>query len=197
MAMKDVSAGRESRRATIRHIAALAGVSTAAVSFALNGTGSVGEEVRSRILKAAEDLDYRRNQSAHSMRTGRSQTIGLVLPDLCNPFFPELAQAVEDAARRAGYAVLLADSGNGAEERESLELLTRHGVDGICWCPRSSGDAGALRALPTPMVLIDRPLPGYDVVHSDYEMGGRLLVEHLAGARYRRIGLLAGREDIP
>src|SRR5882757_6129625 len=113
MTMKDAQGGRGRKRATIKDIATRSGVSTAAVSFALNGTGSVGEEVRQRILTAAKELEYQRNHSALSMRTGRSQTIGLVLPDFCNPFFPELAQAVEDAARRAGYAVLLADSGNG------------------------------------------------------------------------------------
>lgn len=197
MKMKNGRGGRTGKRATIKDIAALSGVSTAAVSFALNGTGSVGEEVRQRVLAAAKALDYQRNHSAISMRTGQSHTIGLVLPDLCNPYFPELAQAVEDAARRAGYAVLLADSGNGRDERESLERLVRHGVDGICWCPDTVVDRETIRTLSTPIVLVDRPLPGFDVAHSDYEMGGRLLVEHLAKAHHRRIGLLAGRQDVP
>lgn len=185
------------KRPTIKDVARLAGVSIGTVSFALNGTGPVGSDVRKRVLTAVDELGYRSNQSARSIRTGRSQTIGLVLPDLTNPFFPQLAQAFEEAASEAGYAVLLVDSQNGRTERQGLERLDRHGVDGICWCPASEHDAAAEIGLTIPIALIDRPLPGYDVVLSDFRAGGELLARHVVDAGFDAIGLLTGPDDLP
>ena len=189
--------GGPTKRPTIRDVAHRAGVSIGTVSFALNGTGPVGSDARNRVLAAAAELGYRSNQSARSMRTGRSQTIGLVLPDLTNPFFPQLAQAFEEAAGAAGYAVLLVDSQNGRTERQGLERLDRHAVDGICWCPASDHDVAAELGLTVPIALIDRSLPGYDVVLSDYRAGGDLLAKHVVDAGFGAIGLLTGPDDLP
>lgn len=188
---------RSAKKVTYKDIAREAGVSIAAVSFVLNRSGSVGPEVSERILKAVKSLGYRRNQLAQAMRTGRSKTFGLVLPDLCNPFFPELAQAIGDSARRAEYSILLAESGNGNHEREALERLASHGVDGICWCPSSRQDLPAELNLGVPVVVIDRPLPHYDVVMSNYRMGGALLAQDIRSAGLHAVGLVVGPHDMP
>ena len=96
--------------ATVKDIANTVGVSVATVSNVLNGKPNVGHIIRRKVLQAAKQLGYRPNRAAQAMRTGRTRAIGLVLPDLTNPFFPELAQAVENQARSLGLLVCLIDS---------------------------------------------------------------------------------------
>src|SRR6476646_2811506 len=103
---------------TVKDIATAVGVSVATVSNALNGRPNVGRATRQRVLRIAQQLDYRPNRAAQAMRTGRTRAIGLVLPDLTNPFFPELAQTVENRARSLGLAVCLIDS-QGSSHSES------------------------------------------------------------------------------
>jgi LacI family transcriptional regulator len=185
------------RRTTIKDIARAAGVSIAAVSFVLNKSGSVGAEVRSRVLAAAETLGYRPNQSAQAMRTGKSRTLGLLLPDLRNPFFAELAHAVGNSARDAGYAVLLVESDDGRHEKEGLAQLAAYGVDGICWCPSSKHDIAAEIEIGVPAVAIDRPLPKRDWVTSNYAMGGALLALHIVASDRAPLGLVNGLRSLP
>src|SRR5476651_2522116 len=113
--------------ATIQDTAEKLGVSVATVSNALNGKRNVGQAMRQKILRAAQDLGYRPNRAAQAMRTGQTQAIGLVLPDLTNPFFPELAQAVENTARTADLLVCLIDSqGRVDGESDGFSLLMQH-----------------------------------------------------------------------
>jgi LacI family transcriptional regulator len=131
------------------------------------------------------------------MRTGRTRAIGLVLPDLTNPFFPELAQAVENTARRRGLLVCLVDSQSRPEgEADGFALLMQHAVDGIIWCPLGPRLPAQLKNLARPVVLIDRPHPGYAVVHSNYLMGGRLLAQYALHMGHTRVGLLSGPQYI-
>jgi LacI family transcriptional regulator len=131
------------------------------------------------------------------MRTGRTRTLGLVLPDLTNPFFPELAQAVENKARSLGLVVCLIDSQSSLHsESDGFSLLLQHAVDGIIWCPLGPRLPASLKKLTGPMVLIDRPRPGYAAVHSNYEMGGRLLAEYALRMGHTRIGLLSGPQQL-
>lgn len=181
------------RRATLKEVAKAAGVSVASASYAINGTGSVGEQTREHVLAVAEKLGYRPNQNAKAMKTGRTGTIGLVLPDLTNPFFPALAQAVIQAARGHGYSVLLTDTeGEPEAERHAIDLLAGRGVDGLVWFPIA--DDGTLPPLADniPAVVLDRALPGYDVIQADYVEGGRLAAEHLLSLGHRRIGVISG-----
>jgi LacI family transcriptional regulator len=183
--------------ATVKHIAAAVGVSVATVSNVLNGKPNVGRATRQRVLRIAQQLDYRPNRAAQAMRTGRTRAIGLVLPDLTNPFFPELAQAVENTARSRGLLVCLVDSQSRPEgEADGFSLLMQHAVDGIIWCPLGPRLPAQLKNLARPVVLIDRPRPGYPVVHSNYLMGGRLLAEYVARMGHRRVGLLSGPQHI-
>jgi LacI family transcriptional regulator len=183
--------------ATLRDIAAAVGVSVTTVSNVLNERPNVGSDIRERVLRAAKKLGYRPNLAARAMRTGRTRAIGLVLPDLTNPFFPELAQAVENTARGAGLLVCLIDSQGKAEgEADGFSLLMQHAVDGVIWCPLGPTAPATLKSFSKPVVLIDRPRPGYDVVQSDYAMGGRLLAEYATRMGHTNVGLLSGPERI-
>jgi LacI family transcriptional regulator len=183
--------------ATVKDIAAAVGVSVATVSNVLNGRPNVGRDNRQKVLQAAKRLGYRPNRAAQAMRTGRTRAIGLVLPDLTNPFFPELAQAVENTARSLGLLVCLVDSQGRAEgESDGFALLMQHAVDGIIWCPLGPRLPAGVKELSRPVVLIDRPRPGYPVVHSNYEMGGQLLARYALRMGHRRVGLLPGPQNL-
>ena len=182
---------------TIRDIAGAVGVSVATVSNVLNGRPNVGADVRKRVLRVAKQLGYRPNRAAQAMRTGRTRTIGLVLPDLTNPYFPELAQAVERTARQAGLLVCLIDSQGSREgESDGFALLMQHAVDGIIWCPLGSRRPAGVKQWRGPLVLIDRPRPGHDVVHADYLMGGRLLAQYARAMGHAKVGLLCGPQEL-
>jgi LacI family transcriptional regulator len=182
---------------TVKDIAAAVGVSVATVSNVLNERTNVGAVTRRKVLEVARRLGYRPNRAAQAMRTGRTRTLGLVLPDLTNPFFPELAQAVENKARSLGLVVCLIDSQSSVHsESDGVSLLLQHAVDGIIWCPLGPRLPASLKKLTGPIVLIDRPRPGYAAVHSNYEMGGRLLAEYALRTGHRRVGLLSGPQQL-
>lgn len=179
------------KAATIRDVAREAGVSIAAVSYALNRGGTIGEEVRQRVLDVAERLGYRANQSARAVRTGRSMTLGLLVPDLNNPYYPALAQSFERAARRQGYTVMLIDTaGETAEEIPGIRRLEQHGVDGIVWCQTAAHDAMSPTDFSIPVVIIGTPIDGVDNVTTRDIDGGAILGHHLIDMGHRRIGML-------
>jgi LacI family transcriptional regulator len=182
---------------TIKDLAARVGVSVATVSNALNDKPNVGAAVRDRVLRAVKELGYRPHRAAQAMRKGRTRAIGLVLPDLTNPFFPQLAQAVESTARNLGLLVCLIDSQGGAEgERHGWTLLSQHGVDGVIWCPVGPHEPPAVREMERPVVLIDRPKAGFAAVHSNYVMGGELLANYALQQGHTRVGLLSGPSNL-
>jgi LacI family transcriptional regulator len=180
--------------ATLRDVARDAGVSIASASHALNGTKPVSDELRRRVQAAAARVGYVPHAQARSLRTGRSRTIGVLLPDLGNPFFPALLQAVCTAANDAGYGTLVADAGDTeAGERAALELLAAQRVDGVVWAPRDV--PGAPPDLPT--VTVDRSAEGCDGVASDHRGSGRLQARHLRAAGRTRPVVLNGPSRVP
>lgn len=186
------------KKVTLHDVAKEAGGLTAAtVSNVLNDTGSVSEEVKQRVRSAAKKLNYRTNQSAKAMRTGQTKTLGLILPDLTNPFFPQLAQSVEQCARESGYSVLLIDSqGKADAEQEGIKQLFQQGVDGIVWCPITPEDLLEKYAPNIPAVVVDRPIQNYDSVSSDYVAGERLIAEYAIDQGHQKIGLAAGPQEL-
>ena len=181
------------KTATLKDVAREAGVSIAAVSYSLNGGGTIGEEVRARVREVAERLGYRPNRSAQAVRTGRSSTLGLVVPDLNNPYYPALAQSFERAARQAGYAVVLIDtSGSLTEEVDGIRLLEHQGVDGAVWCQTAHQPTGAAEDYAMPIVVIGSPGATFDNVMADDGSGGRLAARHLLGKGHKRIGIVGG-----
>ena len=185
------------KRITTQDIADAAGVSKATVSYVLNGSGSVSEKTKERILQLAAELGYQENKLAKATRTGKTHTIGLVLPDLCNPFFPELAQAVVESAAQLGYTVLLVDARNDIEEEAAgINRLQAYSIEGLIWCPIAD-DSVARVSLNCPVVMIDRPIEGYDSVYADSFKGGQLQAQLLLEHGHRRVGLLSGPSRTP
>ena len=180
--------------ATLKDIANAAGVSIATVSNVVNGTKPATPAVHQRVHDAIERLGYVPNPHAQSLRTGHSRTLGLVVPDLTNPFFPALVQAVETTARALGYVLIVMDAGNDAErETEALALLAGYRVAGVVWVPV---DVERRLDWPYPIVPVDRPVRGCDTVAADHAQGGALLGAHAIARGHRRIGLLSGPRDL-
>ena len=183
--------------ASIKDVAAAAGVSVATVSRVLNDHPSVSPDARARVLAAVDALGYRPNAVARSLRTAQTRTLGLVISDVLNPYFTELARSVEEEARALGYSVII---GN-ADERPDLQdhhvrtLLDRR-IDGLLVSPTDGGSPLMLDAARagTPMVFVDRWIPGLDVpvVRADGRAAVRDLVAHLHALGHRRLAIIAG-----
>lgn len=169
-------------------IARAVGVSVATVSNALTGKGRVSVELIERIRAKAQELGYVPSQAGRALRTGRTGVIGLVLPDIANPLFPQIAQAIEHAASRAGYGVLIGDSrGNVAMQTEAINRLIERDVDGIVIVPRRGtriADIGC------PVAVIDSPSTPGNTVSADHWQGGQALVDHLVGLGHRHFVLI-------
>ena len=185
------------RRITLKHVAKAAGVSLASASYALNGSGSVGEETRARVLEVATSLGYRQNLAAKAMRAGRTGAIGLVIPDITNPLFPSLIQSVMHRAQQAHYSVIVVDTeGVEAKESNAIRLLVERGVDGLVWFPiRDRTDIGRLLEN-VPTVVVDRTLANFELVQADYAGGGRLAAEYLVDLGHQNIGVISGPRDV-
>lgn len=179
--------------ASLKTIAEEAGVAVSTVSRAFTRPELIGEETRAQILAIAERVGYQPNRSARGLVTGRTSMLGLLVPDIANPFFPPLVRAAEDRAYERGYAVLLMDTDEHADRERALlgDLIGR--VDGLVACsPRSP--AGHLRevAQRRPMVLVNRSIPGVTSVSCSTKEGLGKLIDHLHGLGHRRIVYLAG-----
>jgi LacI family transcriptional regulator len=189
--------GRTDSKITIADVAQAAGVSPMTVSRVLNGAGGASAETSARVLSAATSLNYRPNPFARGLRSDRSKTIGLLIPDITNPFFPEIIRGAEDAATAAGYNLLISNVVESSErEAQLIDALSRHRVDGIIVCsarmpgPALASAHGAHRAA----VLINRdanPKVAGTVV-TDYEKGASYAIDHLVQRGRRRIAVVAG-----
>jgi LacI family transcriptional regulator len=182
---------------SIREVAALAGVSLGTVSNVLNRPEMVAQPTRSRVQAAIKKLGYIRNESARQLRAGRSRTIGLVVLDVANPFFTDVARGVEDEASASGLAVILCNSDDQkAKESRYLEVLEEHRVQGILITPVSGADQRLARVQRrgTPVVLVDSRSPsrGQCSVSVDDVLGGDLAVTHLLEAGHRQIAFVGG-----
>ncbi len=167
------------------------------VSRVVNGSGEVSPKLRLRVEQALAETGYLPNTLARSLRSRRTDTIALLLPDMTNPFFTTLAQGVETAAREAGISLLLANSNEREEEeRRLVPMLLQRQVDGLLVVPTGSGEETirVCRDRNVPVVIVDRrPLvPGADVVRADSEQGAYELGRLLAGLGHRRMTILAG-----
>nr|WP_230989678.1 LacI family DNA-binding transcriptional regulator [Devosia faecipullorum] len=182
------------RSPTIKDVAKAAGVSSATVSYVLNGLNKVTPEVDALVRRVATEIGYSRNNAARALKTGHHHLIGCILPTLTSPVFPEIAQAVQRRAAQHGYATVVVDSGNEPmRELEVIETLGRHGIDGVVALLHPSFPLSTPPQLP--MVSLDAPFPGLDGVMADHLTGGRLMAEHVIGLGHRKVGLLSGFQD--
>jgi LacI family transcriptional regulator len=187
---------------TLRDVALRAGVSVGSVSAVINETGTVSAEMIRRVRKASEELGYAPDGVARSLKLGRTQTLGLIIPDISNPHFASLAKAIEVGGDRAGYALMLSNTSDDPEkEIRLLGLMRRQRVDGVILvpCGVEPGHTEAIRrAFPAPTVIVDRVLRGldYDSVVLDNAAASRMVIEYLIRAGHRRIGIVSGSPNI-
>lgn len=189
-------------------VARRAGVSTATVSRVLNRKANVAEDLRERVEAAVAALGYSLNVSARSLRTSRSSKILISVPDISNPFFGDVIRGAEEAAREAGFSVILGDTG-GDPERESLyaSLLSRREVDGLIVLghrippsirlPLERDGAGGSEAAPVVHGCEYGPDLGFPSVHIDNLAAGGDALRHLLGLGHRHIGVITGPMDSP
>ncbi|MGI6131736.1 MAG: LacI family DNA-binding transcriptional regulator [Bacillota bacterium] len=186
--------------ATIYQIAKIAGVSAATVSRALNDSGCVRAELRDRIRSIAKELDYQPNSLARGLLNKRTYTLGLVMPDITNPFFPAVARGVEDVAHSHGYGVILCNTdGSPHREGDCLTMLRTKCVDGIIFIASHvrAKHLEGLRRAGIPVVLADRRLEGvHDSVLTDNVGGARQAVSHLLSLGHRAIAVVVGPANL-
>ena len=185
--------------ATMKDVAKAAGVSLGSVSHYLNDRVPVSPAKAERIQCAIDALGYRVDQGARSLRRGQTQTVGLIVPDISNPFYAELARAIEHRLWDRGFQTFLCDSAHDAvrERAHFLNLLDRR-ADGILVIYSSETSdlpelAGETR---TPVVFLDRPVMGQVSVASDNYLGGQLAAKHLLSLGHSRIGALVGDAEV-
>jgi LacI family transcriptional regulator len=191
------------RAPTRDDVARQAGVSVATVSYVLNnGPRGVSDDKRRRVLDAVAALGYRPNAIARSLRARRTHILGLVLPNSADPYYAALAHAVQEAAARRGYQVVVANAADHPErEATQIEALLRLQVDGLLWVPAHLGSGAGRPAPEIPTVQLGAGALAaggdqrrYDVIGSDNAGGGRLAADHLVGLGHRRLAFIAGPE---
>lgn len=194
----------KNRKISLKDIAQKAGVSTALVSYVLNGKekeSRVGQEIAFKIRQIAKDLNYQPNHLAKSLRSGKTQTIGLIIADISNPFFANVARIVEDEARNNGYKVIFGSSDENADKSwDLLMTLINSQVDGfiIVSSENSEKQVHYLKEKNIPFVLLDRHFPeiqnDFVVINNfkaSYDAGS-----HLIANGYQRIGMIAYKSQL-
>ncbi|MEP9362650.1 LacI family DNA-binding transcriptional regulator [Nocardioides sp. CN2-186] len=185
------------RSASVKDVAAAAGVSLGTVSNVLNRPDRVSPDTRERVLRAMADLGFVRNESARQLRAGSSRTLAYVMLDASNPFFTDVAQGIDTAAEAADLSLVLCNSRNsGDREQAHLALLEQQRVQGILVTPvdpdSASLDEVARRG--TPVVVVDRTRAdqSFCSVAVDDVLGGRLAIEHLVERGHTRVAYIGG-----
>lgn len=187
------------KKVTIKDVAEAVGVSTALVSFALNGRGRkyrVSEEMAQRIIAKAEEMNYRPSTAARTLRCGKTNTIGVILSDISNRFFADIARRIEDEASNAGYTVIIGSSDDNVQKFEKLiDVFVNRGVDGFIIVPCEGSENLISKLLETniPVALIDRTYNNINVssVTLDNMKATGLAVKELAEQGFRKIGFIS------
>lgn len=189
------------KKVTLVDIAHAVGVSKATVSMVLNNKdSSISEETRLKILNMAKEMNYIPNSIARSLSTNKSGTIGIILPDITNPFFSEIARAIEDEANRHGHNVIFCNTDNEVKKEEKyIKLLIGKLVDGVIFITEGENKSGleTLMNNNIPFVLVDRYIEGYKDCYGVYclnEEGVMDGVEYLYRKGKRRIAFVQGPE---
>ncbi len=186
---------------SVRDVAQRAGVSVGTVSNVMNRPDKVSPATIESVKRAISELGFVRNDAARQLRAGRSRAVGLVILDVGNPFFAELARGAEDQAARAGFSIILGNSDEKADrESRYLDLFEEQRMHGVLISPfgEVTGRLRRLRERGIPAVLVDRTSPdsSFSSVSVDDIAGGRLAVEHLIAIGRRRIAFVGGPMEI-
>ena len=189
---------RASGPVTLLDVAGDAGVSRATASLVLRGSDLVADETRERVLASMRKLGYIYHRGAASLRTQRSNTVGLIVPDITNPFFAEMTLGVEERLDQAQHVALLGNSAETLNKQERLlAMMQEYRADGVLLCPATGTSAQTiahLRQGRLPLVLFTRYVDGVetDYVGADNLRGAELATEHLIGLGHRRIAFVGG-----
>ncbi|MFN3655723.1 MAG: LacI family DNA-binding transcriptional regulator [Pseudolabrys sp.] len=189
-------------RPTLKDIARDVGVHVSTISRALNphNTHAVSPELIDKIRRASRKRGYRPNAAAASLRTNRTRTIGVVIPDITDPVFPPIIRGIEDALARHHYVAILANTdGDPRRQVQAIEALRPRGVDGLILASVARHDADAARlAEGVPAVTVSRrtDVPGFSSVVHDEDDGFRRALTHLASLGHTRIAAIAGPQTI-
>ncbi|WP_263139611.1 LacI family DNA-binding transcriptional regulator [Pseudomonas sp. RIT-PI-AD] len=183
--------------ATLKDVAALAGISYTTVSHVINNTRPVSPAVRVKVEAAIARLNYVPSGVARSLKARATSTIGLLVPNGINPYFAELARGIEDYCERNGYSVILCNSDDDpTKQRNYLRILLEKRIDGLILASggEDAGFAQALGAVRIPRVVVDRGLDGVeaDTLRIDHELGGYLATRHLIELGHRAIACICG-----
>lgn len=178
-----------------------AGVSISTVSLAINKQERVSEELRQRVLVAIKELNYRPNAVARSLKNKKSKVIGLIIPDIVNPFFPLMVRGVEDTAKRYGYTIILCNTDGKAEEEATyLGLFEEKCVDGFIFTSsgRMKKNLNLLKEIAIPKVILDRRLDDLSIptVTVDNIQGAYLATRHLIDNGKRKILFISGPDQL-
>lgn len=182
---------------TIHDVAKYAGVGSITVSRVINNSGYISSETRERVEKAIVELGYVPNTLARSLRSRRTNTVGLMITDITNPFFTTLARGVEDAANEAGYTVIFCNTDeSAAKEEKYLSVLLQKQVDGLLLVPTQSrvNSIQQIQKHGTPVVVLDRRIPEVDVdtVRCDSVDGAYQLSKYLVSLGHQQIAIMSG-----
>jgi LacI family transcriptional regulator len=185
------------RMVTIRDVAAIAQVSTSTVSHVINDTRYVSPATRERVLNAMAKLNYSPNRLARSLRSSRTLTLGVLLPNSANPFFAELLLGVEAACFDLGYNIIMGNANdNPARELAYLEVLLSRKVDGILLISTGAfkESIALLASHDVPVVVVDRAtnLPSVDEIFTENKQGGMIATNYLLNLGHVRIGCITG-----
>jgi LacI family transcriptional regulator len=186
----------------LKDIARDLGVSVVTVSKVLRGNTDVGKETRNRVLRRMQELNYRPNMMARGLASGRTYTVGLVVPDLVQPYFAELAKSISGSLRKANRALILASSEDDPEiEHSEIRTLLSRGIDVllIASCQQNLRNFYELGDQRTPYILVDRNVPhlAANFVGIDDFRAGEMATEHLIESGKKRVAHIAGKEIQP
>lgn len=192
-------------KVSLKDVAKYLGVSTALVSYVINNKekeARVSEKMVKKIREAVVKLNYQPNQIAKSLKSGRSNTIGLIVADISNPFFSSIARIIEDEARKKGYVVIFGSSDESAEKSQDLlTVFQNRQVDAFIIAPAENTEKQitALQKTGIPVVLIDRYFPNLQVdnVHIDNFHAAYNAVEHLINTGRKKIAMMAYDTNLP
>ncbi|MCW5952024.1 MAG: LacI family DNA-binding transcriptional regulator [Propionibacteriaceae bacterium] len=176
-----------------RDVAEAAGVSVSTVSRALSSPDQVAHQTRERVRAAAAALGYRPNPTAQGLRMGRNHALGLIVPDLENPFFASITKGTQARAQRAGYVLVVTDTNEDLDAETDMAVALAQRTDGLLLCSPRSDDATVARlAERLPTVVINRLVPGVTSIAGDDADGARQALGHLRALGHRRIAVAAG-----
>ena len=185
--------------ATIREVAQLAGVSPATVSRVMNGTAKVDEEKRKRVEDAIRETGFKPNKLARALFKNSSGLIGLIVPNIDNPFFNEIAKAIEEEAYNKGLHIVLCSSGNNTQkEADNIQMLEQMKADGIILITNGNHTGRMIEKCSLPVIVVDRHITDCgEIAHieADHYQGGKLATEFLVKCGCRSIVCLRGPQE--